>query len=251
MKLRLALCRTGVAYYHYAVLQAIYFMPKSTPFKPAATFLNKDRLSLLAAWTISAIVSLLAILVWGHDYGWHILPISSYQLFPVLGLLAFSIMWSHYMAAVLRDLLRLDQQVLAGYFRLTGYAVLGLICLHPGILIYQRFRDGYGLPPHSYETYVAPGLGWITILGTASLLVFLAFELHRIYGQRVWWHYVADASDVAMLAILYHGLRLGGEIRHGWFRGVWIFYFVALVAVLIYKYMRRYQPAGEGYPLSR
>ncbi|HEY5442823.1 MAG TPA: hypothetical protein VIJ68_04755 [Candidatus Saccharimonadales bacterium] len=202
---------------------------------------NQEQWSVIAAWSLAAIVSTLAIIVWGQYYQWHIWPISSYQLFPVLGLLAFSIMWSHYMAVALRTYLQLDAKVLASYFRLTGYAVLVLICLHPGILIYQRFRDGYGLPPHSYESYVAPGLGWVTLIGTASLLVFLAFELRRVYGQRSWWHYVADLSDAAMLAILYHGLRLGSYLQRGWFRGVWAFYFVTLVAALAYKYIRRYQ----------
>jgi hypothetical protein len=212
---------------------------------PSANHLSSTshtaRFSVLAAWSLATMVSLLAVLVWGHTYGWHIFPINSYQLFPVLGLLAFSIMWSHYMAVALRTWLNLDQKVLAAYFRVTGYAVLVLICLHPGILIYQRLRDGYGFPPHSYETYVAPGLGWVTILGTASLLVFLAFEFRRVFGERSWWRYVADASDVAMLAILYHGLRLGSQLQRGWFRGVWLFYAITLVAALIYKYAERYK----------
>jgi hypothetical protein len=128
--------------------------------------------------------------------------------------------------------------LLADYFRITGWLVLGLICLHPGLLIYQRFRDGHGLPPGSYESYVAPGLGWVTLLGTASLLVFLAFEFHRRYGERRWWRYVQDASDLAMLAIIYHGLRLGSQL-HGWFYYVWWFYAVTLVLVLIRKYVLR------------
>jgi hypothetical protein len=199
---------------------------------------HKDGLSVIAAWTLTAVVSLLAIVAWGGYYGWHVLPVNTYILFPVLGLLAFSIMWSHYMAVALRAYLKLDARVLSSFFRVTGYAVLVLICLHPGLLIYQRFRDGYGLPPHSYETYVAPGLGWVTILGMASLLVFLAFEFRRVYGRHSWWHYVADASDAAMLAILYHGWRLGSLLQHGWFRGVWLFYAVTLVAALIYKFQR-------------
>ncbi len=225
-------------------------MSKTKPLsRPLSTTL-RDRYSLIAAWSLAAIVSIIAIAAWGKDYSWHILPINTYQLFPLLGLLAFSIMWSHYVAVVLRDRLDLDSSVLGGYFRLTGYAVLGLICLHPGILIYQRLRDSYGFPPHSYESYVAPGLGWVTILGTASLLVFLAFELRRIYGKRPWWHYVADASDVAMLTILYHGLRLGGQLRHGWFRGVWLFYTITLVLALVYKYSRRYQQQRPAAPAA-
>lgn len=216
-------------------------MPHATPPQQPQAYPAKAQASLAAAWALAAIVSILAIVAWGQYYNWQLWPISPYQFFPVLGLLAFSIMWSHYMAVTLRTALDIEARVFATYFRVTGYAVLVLICLHPGILIYQRFRDGFGLPPHSYETYVAPGLSWVTLVGTASLLVFLAFEFRRVYGKRSWWHYVADASDAAMLAIMYHGLRLGTQIQHGWFRGVWIFYFVTLVAALTYKYIRRYQ----------
>ena len=197
----------------------------------------------LFAWGLATFVSGLAIAVWGREYNWALLPINAYQLFPLLGLLAFSIMWSHYITGTIRELLNINKSVLSKYFRLTSYVVLILILLHPGLFIYQRFRDGYGLPPGSYESYVAPGLGWVTMLGTVSLLVFIAFEFHRLYGKRSWWRYVADASDFAMLAILYHGLRLGGQLQQGWFRYVWLFYAVSLVAVLVRKYILRIKNA--------
>jgi hypothetical protein len=149
------------------------------------------------------------------------------------------------MASAARQLLSLDRKVLAGYYKITGYAVLVLICLHPGLLIYQRFRDGYGLPPGSYETYVAPGLSWITLLGTASLLVFLAFEFHRKFAGRPWWHFVTEAGDLAMLAIFYHSLRLGHQLQDGWFRYVWWFYGITLTAVLIRKYIKKYLSAAQ------
>lgn len=146
------------------------------------------------------------------------------------------------MVGAAQRLLGLEPGSLGSYFRWTGYAVLALICLHPGLLIYQRFRDGYGLPPGSYESYVAPSLAWVTLLGTASLLIFLAFELHRFFAKRRWWRYVADASDVAMLAIIYHGLKLGSQLVPGsWFRIVWLVYGLTLVGALIYKYYGRYE----------
>lgn len=194
----------------------------------------------IIAWSLSLSTCLVALLAWGHDYAWHIFPVNIYVLFPLLGLLAYGLMWAHYIAGTIRELLGLDKQVLARYFKLTSFAVLVLICAHPSLLIYQRFRDGYHLPPGSYESYVAPGLGWVTLLGTASLCVFLAFEFYRVFGKRSWWHFVQDASDVAMVAILYHALRLGGQLKHGWFRYVWLLYAITLGAVLIRKYTRRY-----------
>lgn len=201
--------------------------------------MNKSQIFQIAAWSLSIIVSLLAIIVWGQYYSWH-LAFNAYLVFPVLGLTAYSIMWSHYMAGTARELFGLDKEVLAAYYRWTGFLVLALICLHPGLLIYQRFRDGYGLPPHSYESYVAPGLGWVTLLGTASLLVFLAYELHRKFAGRPWWHFVTEAGDIAMVAIFYHGLRLGMQLQHGWFRYVWWFYGITLIAMLIRSYSRKY-----------
>ena len=187
-------------------------------------------------WTLSGVVALLAIYAWGQSFAWQWSAINSYQFFPVLGLLAFSVMWSHYMVGLVKNNV-LRQVDLQAYFRYTGYVVLGAIVLHPGILIYKRFRDGYGLPPHSYETFVAPSMAWITLLGTVSLLAFLAFELHRWYGRRAWWEYIIAAGDLAMLAIFYHGLRLGTQLHAGWFRTVWWFYGLTLLGALLRKYI--------------
>lgn len=194
---------------------------------------------LAGAWLVGLSVTLISVLAWGQDNTWHFSPFSAYQVFPVLGLTAFGLMWSHYVVGTLRDLLGIKKESIKNYFAYTGWAVLALICLHPSLLIYQRFRDGFGIPPKSYETYVGDGLGWVTLLGTASLLVFLAFEFHRKFGKKPWWHYVTDASDLAMLAILYHGFRLGTDLQHGWFRWVWLFYAVTFVAAIARKYYLR------------
>jgi len=201
----------------------------------------------LYPWLLSAVVTILAIYVWGSSLAWHLSGLSIYQIFPVLGLMAWSIMWSQYMVSFWQS--RAGTKVRLGdYFRYTGYAVLLLIVLHPGLLIYQRFRDGFGLPPHSYETYVAPSMAWITLLGTVSLLVFLAFELRRWFGDRPWWPYVANAGDVAMLAIFYHGLKLGTQLHVEWFRYVWWFYGLCLAAALIQKYLAKLHRRNPNAP---
>jgi len=197
--------------------------------------MNKSKTLLYLPWALTALVSGLAVYVWGHSFDWQLSAINSYQFFPVLGLLAYSIMWSHYMVGAVKQRWFMDTD-LKPYFRYTGYVVLGAIVLHPGILIYQRFRDGYGLPPGSYESFVAPSVAWVTLLGTVSLLAFLVFELHRWYGQRTWWKYVIAAGDLAMVAIFYHGLRLGSQLQGGWFQAVWWFYGITLILALARKY---------------
>jgi predicted ferric reductase len=193
----------------------------------------------LIAWSTAFAVSTLAFVAWGSSNLWNFSHLSTYQIFPLLGLLAFSLMWTHYIIGTLKEILTSASSSLRSYYQWTGYAVLILICLHPGLLIYQLFRDGAGLPPGSYERYVAPGLGWVTLLGTVSLLIFLAFELHRVYGDRKWWHYVEDLSDLAMLAIIYHSFRLGSQLQLGWYKYVWWFYAVTFIFILARKYYFR------------
>lgn len=192
------------------------------------------------AWALGAVVSGLALFVWGQSFAWHFSVLSTYQIFPVLGLLAFSLMWSHYMIGFLRRLTKTTSN-LSDYFRITGYAVLVLILLHPGLLIYQRFHDGFGLPPGSYKSYVAPSMAWLTLLGSVSLLAFLSFELKRWFDHKNWWKYILILNDAAMLGIFYHGLQLGTQTHIMWFRGIWWFYGITLIAVLIYKYGRLIQ----------
>ena len=202
--------------------------------------MDKSKMVKILAWAISVKVVILAIVAWGSDLNWHLGGISPYQLFPLFGLLAFSLMWAHYIASVLRQILKVDMGALKKYFEVTSWAVLVLIVLHPGLLTYQLWKDGLGLPPGSVvNNYVAPGLGWVVTLAEVSLLIFLAYELHRWFKQKPWWKYIQYASDVAMLAIFYHGLRLGGQLQSGWFRYVWFYYGLTLLGALAYGYINK------------
>ncbi len=189
----------------------------------------------IGASALTVLVAAIAVFVCGTSNRWQLTHLSIYQIFPLLGLLAFSIMWSQYIAEAAKNALGLPGAI-QRYFQVTGWLVLGAILLHPGMLIVQRYRDGYGLPPRSYESYVAPMNAWLTILGSASLLIFLAFEFKRMFGTKPWWHYITSLSDVAMVAIFYHGLRLGTQLQQGWFQAVWLFYGLTLLMALGYKY---------------
>jgi hypothetical protein len=186
-------------------------------------------------WAVTIVVSALAVYVWGQSFKWDVHALNAYLFFPVLGLLAYSIMWSHYVAGTFKNnwLHGVD---LTDYFRYTGYAVLIALLFHPGILVYQLFHDGLGLPPGSYGKYLGSSREWLGLLGTVSLLAFLAFEFHRWFSGRSWWKYVVAVGDVAMLAIFYHSLRLGTQTQAGWFHYVWLFYGATLVAMLTRKY---------------
>src|SRR5262249_44844052 len=155
---------------------------------------------------------------------WRIVGVSTYLLFPVFGLIAFSTMWSQYAAGLIRRLAGVPPTALKGYFDATGYIVLLAILLHPGLLIWQLWRDGAGLPPHSDLTYVAPALRAFVVLGLINLSILLLFELRRWFSGKAWWRPVPYVVDVVMFSIFIHGLKLGDQLQMGWFRGVWFFY---------------------------
>jgi hypothetical protein len=153
-------------------------------------------------------------------------------------------MWSHYIVYVVRTRLGIDKAVLRGYIEGTGLAVLVLILAHPGLLAWQLWRDGLGLPPGSELNYL-PAMKGTILLGMIAFLVFLAYEFRRKYEDRTWWQYVGVATDIAMLMILIHSLRLGTQLQTGWLRIVWYFYGLTLIAALGYIYARKYR-MGSG-----
>lgn len=192
------------------------------------------------AWMLTALVAGLAVIAWGEGNRWKFGDLSSYNLFPLLGLLAFSIMWAHYIVAAVRIYLNVEKQSTASYFRTTSYIVLAFILLHPGLLIWQLWRDGFGLPPDSYlRNYVAANAAWAAMFGSVSLFIFLAYEFHRKFGEKPWWKYVQYSSDAAMVLIFVHALKLGRQLSPGWFRVVWWVYGVGLLGVLVYTYIIR------------
>lgn len=187
------------------------------------------------AWSISSLTIVLAFIGWGGGLKWQLLGISLYQIFPLLGLLAFGLMWSHYAVACLRLLLKIERRHLYFYFEATSFLVLISILLHPGLLSYQLWSDGRGLPPISYlNNYLAPQFKGAIVLGSISLMAFLAYELRRFFAKTTWWKYVAWASDIAMLLIIIHALRLGSNLRSGWLKTVWLGYAISLLIFIGY-----------------
>lgn len=193
----------------------------------------------IAAWSTTIVVSILAVVAWGLLYDWQFDFSDYYQLFPLFGLLAFSIMWSHYVAAASRVYSGVPRETLKRYFDVTSLAVLVSILLHPGLFMWQLYKDGYGLPPGSYKAYVGDGMVVFVLLGVIALCAFLAFELRHKFADRSWWKYVGYASDVAMLLIIIHSIQLGMHLNGGWYRWVWIFYSVSYVAILFYLYNQK------------
>lgn len=190
----------------------------------------------IAAWLLTAVVLGLAFIAWAQGFSWQFTHLNTYELFPLFGLVAFSTMWAQYIVGAVGQLLRTDGTSLRTYYSVTRWIVLIAILLHPGLLSWQLWRDGLGLPPDSELTYVGPMLHVAVVIGMTCLFIFLAFEFRRIFGPRPWWQYMNVLVDVAVVAIFYHALRLGTQTQAGWFQKLWWFYGVTLILTLGYSY---------------
>lgn len=207
---------------------------------------SREKLLSRLPWFIAALAVVLVLAAWlgGPRGGFE--NLSAYSLFPLLGLVAFSLMWSHYMVGALRLATGVKKSVTKSFREITGWIVLAAILLHPSLLVYSLWRDGFGLPPDSYlNHYVAPSLKWAAMLGVFALLMFLAFELHHWFEDRKWWQWVERLSDVAMIFIIIHGLNLGVELQSGWFRVLWLFFAVTYFVALGYTYFRKFVRAAD------
>ena len=196
----------------------------------------------LYAWSLGLVVAALAFIAWGQGIRWQFTDLSAYQIFPIFGLTAFSLIWSVYVVAFICRHAHPDGSSLKPYYKFLPLLILALILIHPGLLWFQLWRDGFGLPPESYlQHYVAPSLRWAAVVGTTALLIFITYELRYKYRDRPWWKYLEYAADLAFVSLFFHALYLGDQLRHGWFRYVWFFYGVVLAVVLIDLYRGKYK----------
>lgn len=191
------------------------------------------------AWLLTATTITLAVVAWLSTNHWLTRGITVYRLFPLFGLLALSTFWSQYVMVALSMYANTGSPGLTRYFTITNVAGLCFILLHPSLLIYQLWADGFGLPPDSItHHFLPPGYGWIVLLGVFGWLIFafylLSAKLHQQFEKQRWWQWFSYAGELAMLALLYHGFRLGDQLQAGWFRVVWLTYSVIFIIVLFY-----------------
>ena len=194
-------------------------------------------LSKLIPWLISGIALVLAIVGWGQNLGWQLYGISIYGWFPLFGLIAFSLMWSHYAVDFLGYFLKF--QIGEGpYLRATRYIVFFALLLHPGLLAWKRWHEDFGLPPMAWLDFVEPSAWLGIIIGITAWLAFLGFELHYWFRNKSWFKWIIWANACAMILVVIHVLYLAEPT--GWFRYLWYFYGISLTIIFIKDILHAY-----------
>ncbi len=199
-----------------------------------------------AEWALGGVTLATALGVW-----WQVRqPLESsltlYEVFPLLGLIAFGLMWTHVVMGAIRRYHRLSERSTA-YRDVSMTIVLACIIAHPALVWLALARDGFGLPPLSQ--YAAFGgtamLNAALFAGVVALTIFLAYELKRWFGERSWWPWIEWLQVPAMLLIIYHGLTLGGELAVSWYQAIWWLYAITLVAAGMYTIYDVNKQRGE------
>ena len=187
-------------------------------------------------WSLGSAVAFLAVMAWWQQVQPLHGAVDVYNFFPLLGLIAFSLMWTHFIIGAVSHASSVQYE--RGYYSvITMGVVLALIILHPSLLSYGLYRDGLGLPPGSlFEVYRADIIA--IIIAEISLAIFLAYELRRKFAKTTWWKYVEALQGVAMIGIFYHSLTLGSTLQQvSWYRTIWWLYGITLIASIGYAWL--------------
>ncbi len=193
---------------------------------------NINFVSSCLPWVLFGIVTIVPLLFWGNSRGWVFAGMNALSLFPILGVLAWGIMWTHFAIGSIRIVYpEIPKNIL--YSKISGYLVLLLILLHPNLLVIGQWKTRGLLPPGSLYGYVNSSLKIFIFFGTLSLLTFLSYEIFERMKSKRWvknnWRWISLSQVVAMSLIFVHALALGGLLNNPRFE----FYWIALGALLI------------------
>lgn len=176
-------------------------------------------------WLLFAFVSIFTIIGWLYIRDWSIYPITALSIFPVLGIYAWSIMWTHYIISTNR-LLNPSVGRNKQYSFVSSLIVFALILLHPGLIIWSMWSNLGTLPPGSIYSYVGESMKVFIILGLVSLVIFLSFDVFSKYRNRSIvkrnWRWISLLQMIAMILIFIHGIGLGYILENTAFRIYWL-----------------------------
>jgi hypothetical protein len=176
-------------------------------------------------WVVFLVVSVLNFVFWGIFNDWSFSGLNAYQLFPILGIYAWTIMWTHYVISATRIYSgKVKKNYL--YSAISSYLVLILLLMHPGLLVWAQW-DTLGLvPPESIYGFVAGSLKVFVFFGTLSLILFLSYEVFsRLQDKDIIkknWKWISLSQMLAMVLIFVHAIKLGGISDLALFEVYWV-----------------------------
>jgi len=198
--------------------------------------ISKANIRLITELSVFPAVGL-AIVRWVDSLDWESgQEITGLDIFPLLGLLAFTIMWWHFLVGFVAQVFGISRMRRLHLY--SGYLVFILILMHPILLLSSLSPLGI-----SVFEYVAPGQGGYIVLGYLSLSAFLLYDLARWLREKPFikanWRIIDTIDDVAFIAIFIHAMNLGSHLQSGWLRSVWFFYGGSAIFFILFKHYKK------------
>lgn len=155
------------------------------------------------------------------------------DIFPVFGLLAFSIMWLHIVGGVFKNFF--DKYInFQKFVNQTSVIVLIFLILHPTLfLVHLTSKQIISIFTTGQPIYV-----W---LGVISWIIFICYDIAKISKIQKflnkYWQTIRFISTVPFFLILIHSLELGSDLQKGPLRFLWIFYGITALFATFYTYI--------------
>lgn len=155
------------------------------------------------------------------------------NLFPIFGLLAFTLLWLHAMCGVFWEWLctRFSLKTMEAFVRWTALVIFFSIILHPlSLLVLIKF-DIPGLFSHSPLPMY---------LGLFGLILLLTYDIGKLFKKYEFftrnWTKILIISNIGFILIFFHSLQVGSDLQTGFMRGLWIFYGITAIIAIVYTY---------------
>jgi len=154
------------------------------------------------------------------------------DIFPVLGLLAFALMWLHIVGGALRPWL--EQYIdFSRFVTSSSVLVLILLILHPLLLL-------IGLGPSNWGKFFSSTPALFIWLAVVGWVVLVGYDVVKRFKHRDFfvhhWEVVKFVSTLGFFLVLFHSLGLGRDLQTGLLRTVWIFYGISAALAASYTY---------------
>lgn len=181
-----------------------------------------------------------------RNNGWSVFE-QPLTLFPLFGLLAFTLVWSQIMlGSFMRPLEKLYPKIFVFHVA-QGLLTLGFAATHWVLLSSSFLPDR--LADYLGYAFVAPELKVYAIFGQSALLLLIlgvtAGLLRNYPPIKRYWHWLHLVHYAVFFLVFFHSMRLGSDVQTTpILTNLWYFFFASVIAGIIYR--RLYLPAKEG-----